>query len=305
MNLFFNWDDEHKEWRNDLVHDKEYTAEYWEYNKSTNEFEKRHEYDVMQDYNCWVQHDLYTDTQEGWIESPKADSGNLKKNKAYAYYGNGQYDNATDAKKQKWAMIGDPYKFILYNYNRKAESGSKNSYYLRSNFLAGYEIENYNFSSFPRKKENTPGLFWTWKVDGTRFTFAEGDAQNSTTTYGPREGLPESFYQDYAAASAQAANDSVKKAGYSIETGYLALCDVDAKSLYDEGMLVGSVKGYVSYNHKYLITEKLTDKEESDPEGPLKYHKGTKDKFYIYNDDPNDNADRKINYTTDTTTVPP
>ena len=39
VNLFFNWDDDHKEWRKDHVDHNEYTAEYWEYNKSTNEFE--------------------------------------------------------------------------------------------------------------------------------------------------------------------------------------------------------------------------------------------------------------------------
>ena len=312
VNLFFNWDDDHKEWTNDVVHDKEYTAEYWEYNNQTNKFEKRHEYDVMQDYNRWVQHDLYTDTQEGWIESPLESANNYDKNKAYAYNDEGQYADATDAKKQKWAMIGDPYKFILYNYNRKAEAGAKNSYYLRwddkGNPIAGIQpgIGNYNYSAFPLGKENTPGLYWTWKVDGTRFTFAEGDAQNNTTTYGPRAGLPESFYQDYEGA--EASNDAaVKKAGYSIETGYLANCALQCTSLYDKNNLVGTVNGYVTYTHKSLRTTELTN--GTGDEAPLTYHTGTKEKFHQYTKDPNNTNpnvnDHNIDYTNNSTVVIP
>ena len=310
VNLFFNWDDEHKEWRNDAVTEKEYTAEFWEYNTASGEFEKRHEYDVNATQNRWVEHHLYTDTQEGWIESPK-DNGTYDKNKAYAYWDQGQYTNNQDRiNSQKWAMIGDPYKFILYNYHRKAEAGPKNAYYLRwtaqGSPLQGIEagIRNYAYEKFPLGKENTPGLYWTWKVDGTRFAFAEGDAVNHTTTFGPREGLPESFYLDYQTASTTD-NDSIRKAGYSIETGYLANCDIDAKSLYDKNNLVGSVKGYANYTHKYLITTEKTD--GTGDEAPLKYHTGTKEKFHVYNDDPNcsETWEKTRDYTNDQTVVIP
>ena len=309
VNLFFNWDDEHKEWTNDVVTDKEYTAEYWEYNTETNLFEKRHQYNVMQNYNKWVQHDLYTDTQEGWIESPLDSEGDYNKKKAYAYWGDGQYSDPTDAKRQKWAMIGDPYKFILYNYNRKAEAGSYNSYYLRCNtsIFGQNAIENHKFTSFPLGKENTQGIFWTWKVDGTRYTFAEGDAEHGTTTYGPRAGLPESFYQDYAGAEVSE-DPAVKKAGYSIETGYLANCALQCKSLYDKNNLVGTVNGYVTYTHKSLRTTELID--GTGAEAPLTYHAGTKNKFYQYTKDPNINdpdnkIDHSIDYTNNITVVIP
>ena len=304
VNLFFNWDDEHKEWRNEPVTDKLYTAELWEYNDGTALFEQRHVYDVDSTQNRWVEHYMYTDTQEGWVESPK-ETGTYDKDKAYAYWDQGQYtENQDSIKNQKWAMIGDPYKFILYNYNRKAEAGSKNSYYLRfGGAMQG--IGNYNYPAFPSGKEKTPGLFWTWKVDGTRYTFAEGDAENNTTKFGPREGLPESFYLDYDAASDPAANDSIRKAGYSIETGYLANCNVDANSLYDSQTLVGSVSGYVNYQHKYLIPTEKTN--GTGDEAPLTYITGTKNKFYQYKDDPNYSQvwDKDKDYTNDNTVVIP
>jgi hypothetical protein len=314
VNLFFNWDDEHKEWTNDPVTDKLYTAEFWEYNDGTAQFEQRHTYAVDSTQNRWVEHYLYTDTQEGWIESPK-ESGTYNKNKAYAYWDKGQYTvNQDSIKSQKWAMIGDPYKFILYNYNRKAEAGPKNSYYLRWTMqgspMQGIDpgIGNYAYQSFPLGKDNIPGLFWTWKVDGTRFTFAEGDASTNTTVFGPREGLPESFYQDYAGAEAST-DEAVKKAGYSIETGYLANCDVDAKALFKDdngkGSLVGSIKGYVSYQHKYLVTTEKTD--GTCEEAPLTYITGTKNKFYQYKDDPNysETWEKDRNYTNDNTVIIP
>ena len=307
VNLFFNWDDEHKEWRNDAVTEKEYTAEFWEYNDASGEFEKRHEYPVNATQNRWVEHHLYTDTQEGWIESPKV-TGTYDKDRAYAYWDQGQYTNNQDSiKSQKWAMIGDPYKFILYNYHRKAEAGPSNAYYLNywRNALAGNPIRNSELTfseSYP--KESYPGLYWTWKVDGTRFTFAEGDAEHHTTTFGPREGLPESFYQDYAGAEASS-DPEVKKAGYSIETGYLANCDMGAQSLYDKNNLVGSVLGYASYQHKYLITTEKTD--GTGDEAPLTYHTGTKEKFHVYNDDPNcsESWEKTRDYTNDQTVVIP
>lgn len=303
VNLFFNWDDEHKEWRNDAVTEKEYTAEFWEYNDASGKFEHRHEYPVNATQNRWVEHHLYTDTQEGWIESPKK-NGTYEKNKAYAYWDKGQYTQDQDSiKSQKWAMIGDPYKFILYNYNRKAEAGADNAYYLY--YDDGTNIVNKNFTgedafSVSNKKESYPGLYWTWKVDGTRFTFAEGDAVNHTTKFGPREGLPESFYQDYQTAGTTS-NDSIKKAGYSIETGYLANCNMEATSLYDKNNLVGSVQGYVNYQHKYLITTEKTD--GTGDEAPLTYHKGTKNKFYKYKDDDTYAKDADRDYTNDQTVV--
>ncbi len=309
VNLFFNWDDEHKEWTNNEVTGKEYTAEFWEYNKTENKFEKRHDYDVNQTYHRWVEHHLYTDTQEGWIESPKEDATELSPERAYAYYGDGQYADSEVAKSQKWAMIGDPYKFILYNYNRKANAGAGNSYYLNywQNLLAGTPIRNSKLTfdtSHPR--ESFPGLYWTWKVDGTRFTFAEGDASTNTTVFGPREGLPESFYQDYAGAEASS-DPAVKKAGYSIETGYLANCDMDAKALFKDdkgkGRLVGSITGYTTYKHKYYVTDTL--KNGTGADAPLIYHTGTKDKFHIYTKDPNiSDPDNLIDHTIDYTNNP-
>lgn len=306
VNLFFNWDDEHKEWTNDAVTEKEYTAEFWEYNTASGEFEKRHEYPVNATQNRWVEHHLYTDTQEGWIESPK-ENGTYEKDKAYAYWDQGQYTNNQDSiKSQKWAMIGDPYKFILYNYNRKAEAGADNAYYL---YYDGTNIVNKNFTgedafSASNKKKTKQGIYFTWKVDGTRFTFAEGDAEHHTTAFGPREGLPESFYLDYQTASTTD-NDSIRKAGYSIETGYLANCDVDAKSLYDKNNLMGSVKGYANYTHKYLITTEKTD--GTGDEAPLTYHTGTKEKFHVYNDDPkcSESWEKTRDYTNDQTVVIP
>ena len=304
VNLFFNWDDEHKQWTNDPVTDKLYTAEFWEYNTGTAEFEKRHSYRVDSIQNRWVEHYLYTDTQEGWIESPKQ-SGTYDKEKAYAYWDKGQYTvNQDSIKSQKWAMIGDPYKFILYNYNRKAEAGSKNSYYLyrRRNDNAVLNSNLTFISSNP--KDTYEGLYWTWKVDGTRFTFAEGDAEHNTTAFGPRDGLPQSFYQDYAGAVASSDPD-VKKAGYSIETGYLANCRMGAQSLYDKNNLVGSVLGYASYQHKYLVTTELTN--GTGDEAPLTYITGTKNKFYQYNDDPNysETWEKDRNYTNDNTVIIP
>lgn len=283
VNLFFNWDDDHKEWRKEhKTNMYEYTAEYWDYDKDLGTFVKRKDNRIEQDYDIWEQHDLYVDTQEGWIESPKT-TDTYNKNKAYAYHDGGQYIESEAAKSQKWAMIGDPYKFILYNYNRKAEAGANNSYYLRCNtsLNGGNVIENYNFDSFEGNKENYEGLYWTWKVDGTRYTFAQGNVTDGTT-YGPRAGLPESFYQDYVGATAS--DDSeVKKAGFSVETGYLALCDMKAKSLYDKKNLVGSVYGYPTFTHKNLITTQYTSEADGE-NAPLKYHTGTKDKFHVYND---------------------
>ncbi len=283
VNLFFNWDDDHKEWRKEhKTNMYEYTAEYWDYDTDLGTFVKRKDNRIEQDYDIWEQHDLYVDTQEGWIESPKT-TGTYNKNKAYAYHDGGQYIESEAAKSQKWAMIGDPYKFILYNYNRKAEAGANNSYYLRCNtsLNGGNVIENYNFDSFEGNKENYEGLYWTWKVDGTRYTFAQGNVTDGTT-YGPRAGLPESFYQDYVGATAS--DDSeVKKAGFSVETGYLALCDMKAKSLYDKKNLVGSVYGYPTFTHKNLITTQYTSEADGE-NAPLKYHTGTKDKFHDYDD---------------------
>lgn len=305
VNLFFNWDDEHKEWRNEPVTDKLYTAEFWEYNTGTAEFVPRHSYRVDSIQNRWVEHYLYTDTQEGWIESPKQ-SGTYDKEKAYAYWDKGQYTQNQDSiKSQKWAMIGDPYKFILYNYNRKAEAGSRNSYYLYRSPLTN-EVLNKNFTYYtPYTRDTYEGLYWTWKVDGTRYTFAEGDAEQNTTAFGPRDGLPQSFYLDYDAASDPAANDSIRKAGYSIETGYLANCRMGAQSLYDKNNLVGSVLGYASYQHKYLVTTEKTD--GTGDEAPLTYITGTKNKFYQYKDDPNysETWEKDRNYTKDNTVIIP
>ena len=304
VNLFFNWDDEHKEWTNDPVTDKLYTAEFWEYNTGTAEFVPRHSYRVDSIQNRWVEHYLYTDTQEGWIESPKQ-SGTYDKEKAYAYWDKGQYTQNQDSiKSQKWAMIGDPYKFILYNYNRKAEAGSRNSYYLYLSPLTN-AVMNKNFTSYtPYTRDTYEGLYWTWKVDGTRYTFAEGDAEHNTTAFGPRDGLPQSFYQDYAGAVASSDPD-VKKAGYSIETGYLANCRMGAQSLYDKNNLVGSVLGYASYQHKYLVTTELTN--GTGDEAPLTYITGTKNKFYQYKDDPNysETWEKDRNYTNDNTVIIP
>jgi len=304
VNLFFNWDDEHKQWTNDPVKDKLYTAEFWEYNTGTAEFENRHSYRVDSIQNRWVEHYLYTDTQEGWIESPKQ-SGTYDKEKAYAYWDKGQYTQNQDSiKSQKWAMIGDPYKFILYNYNRKAEAGSRNSYYLYRSPLTN-EVLNKNFTYYtPYTRDTYEGLYWTWKVDGTRYTFAEGDAEHNTTAFGPRDGLPQSFYQDYAGAVASSDPD-VKKAGYSIETGYLANCRMGAQSLYDKNNLVGSVLGYASYQHKYLVTTELTN--GTGDEAPLTYITGTKNKFYQYKDDPNysETWEKDRNYTNDNTVIIP
>ncbi len=299
VNLFFNWDDDHKEWNK--VHKTGqpwYTAEYWEYNTATHQFVKRFDDVKTQEYDIWEQHDLFVDTQEGWIESPATSSGDYDKDKAYAYYGEGQYADATDAKKQKWAMIGDPYKFILYNYNRKAESGAKNSYYMAYD-TRQYEIKNKEFSSYtPYKKDTYPGLYWTWKIDGTRYTFAEGNATDGTT-YGPRAGLPTSFYQDYAGAEASS-DAAVKKEGYSVETGYLALCAMNANSLYDKNNLVGSVLGYATFSHKNLLTTQLT--KGTGDEEPLKYHTGTKEKFHSY-DATHDGTTYSRDYTNDSTPI--
>ena len=280
VNLFLNWDDEHHEWTNDQIDgETEYKAEYWQYNDATDDFEKRHEYNKTYSYNKWVDHERFIDTQEGWIESPATTAGGFDKNYAYAYKDDGQYADATDAKKQKWAMIGDPYKFILYNYNRKAESGADNSYYLLYN---NGTIASNNFTEFDSPKETYPGLYWTWKVDGSQFIFAEGNLEDGTT-YGPRTGLPTSFYQDYDGGD------------YNIETGYLANCNMSARSLYDKNDLVGAVSGYVTFDHKYLITTELTD--GTGDNAPLTYHTGTKDKFYQYADDTSYDGDADLDYT--------
>lgn len=279
VNLFFNWDNDYKKWEKQTVTGKSwYTAEYWEWEKNNQKFVKRYDHPVTQSYEQWTETDLYTQTENRWLESPATTTeGSYDKDKAYAYYNGGQYTDATDAKKQKWAMIGDPYRFILYNYNRKAEAGADNSYYLNySN--SDIKSEKLSFDS-DHPKDTWQGLYWTWKIDGQRFTFAQGDNMNNTTTWTKLDGLPESFYKDYTAAEATS-DVAEKKDGYSIQSGYLALCDMEATSEYDKDQLIGSVSGYATFKHRYLETTQLTNGTGDDK--PLTYYTGTQEKFKEY-----------------------
>lgn len=278
VNLFFNWDNDYKKWEKQTVTGKSYTAEYWEWEENYQKFVKRYEHSVTQSYPQWTETDLYTQTENRWLESPATTTeGSYDKDKAYAYYKNGQYTDATDAKKQKWAMIGDPYRFILYNYNRKAEAGADNSYYL--NYSNGdIKSKKLSFDS-DHPKDTWQGLYWTWKIDGQRFTFAQGDNIYNTTIWTKLDGLPESFYKNYTAAEATS-DVAEKKDGYSIQSGYLALCDMEATSEYDKDQLIGSVSGYATFKHRYLETTQLTNGTGDD--APLTYYTGTQEKFKKY-----------------------
>ena len=290
MNLFFNWDDNYKQWTLDDVPNKyKYTAEYWEYVAASGEteahFDKTHQYRVNQNVKEWTGHDLYTNTSTGWIESPKVDHDNLSVSKAYAYWSEGQYTQSTDSmKNQKWALIGDPYRFILYNYNRKQNADANNAYYLYNDETDNNNpvIINKNFTGddalTTETKPKKQGIYWTWKVDGTKYSFKKRNGEANSSVEYALNGLPQSFYTNYSG------ND------YTLETGYLAVCDMEKNSYYDVENLLGSVKGYATFNNEHL-TETQTDETET-------YNKGSKEKYKVYTDDPGVDTDKDRDYTT-------
>ena len=107
----FNQKDENG---NYLIQDKGIVYVTYDYDETL--YSSENEYRWMNlfynwDKNTTVGSDTYTETKEGWIYSP-ATGGNVDK---------AMCDQTTQSSntEQKWAMIGDPYKFILYNYNRK------------------------------------------------------------------------------------------------------------------------------------------------------------------------------------------
>ena len=284
MNIFLNWDEQHTKSELKSGEKKLYTEEVWGYNTPEGEdpfFSKIQSREVSgstDKYGYTVQWyettDTYAKTEEGWIESPKEDNGNMLKEKAYAYYRDGHYSGeSTNEKGQKWALIGDPYKFILYNYNRKTDADGQNAYYLYYDTESN-QIVNKNFTGDDKftdetDKHNKQGIYWTWKVDGNSFKFKKPNDGNTATDEYKRSGLPESFYR-YA-----------KEAGreMEIETGYLAACDMKARGVYsteDYKTLIGSVLGYVSYNSRPKLETQNTNNKATYYEGnPEKWKQAT------------------------------
>ena len=183
------------------------------------------------DKNTTVGSDTYTETKEGWIYSP-ATGGNVDK---------AMCDQTTQSSntEQKWAMIGDPYKFILYNYNRKKDADAHNAYYL---YYDGTNILNKNFTGADEfnettnKKETKQGLYFTWKIDGTSYRFKKKKDGENKTEYFRKSGLPDSFFNFNSAGTD------------SIQTGYLAICDMEKTSLTDQSRLLGSIIGYTTFD---------------------------------------------------------
>ena len=181
-------------------------------------------------------------TQMAWINSP-ANSDTKDKDKAWA-------DEATQstAKDQKWVMIGDPYKFILYNYNRKKDADAHNAYYL---YYDGTKIRNKNFTGedefneTTNKKETKQGIYYTWKVDGTSFGFTNDNGE----TFEKLANLPESFYNFNGVGANK------------VQTGYLAICDMTKTSLTDNANLLGSIVGYTTFDN--TDTDKYVTKTAS------------------------------------------
>lgn len=220
----FNQKDENG---NYLIQDKGTVYVTYDYDESL--YSSETEYRWLNPFYNW---DANPSTQMAWINSP-ANSDTKDKDKAWA-------DEATQstAKDQKWVMIGDPYKFILYNFNRKTDAGGNNSYYL---YYYGTDIVNRNFDgTFSPLKEKQPGIYFTWKVDGTSYEFKNAQG----TVYKPAN-MPDSFFGFNGAG----ANE--------VQTGYLAICDIEKTSLTDASRLLGSIKGYTTFDDaaadKYMI----------------------------------------------------
>gem|GEM_PF-2602087 len=293
VNLFFNWDDIHKQWTKELDNSiTKYTAEYCEYNKDEKTIiPNRHTYDVKvnafeEDASKkaykYTESETYRETKVGWISSPenyqstgKESTATFATDKAWAY--DTQRSEAVD---QKWAMIGDPYRFILYNYQRKREADSENAYYL---YFDGTEIVNKNFTGTDKFndtdniKASKQGIYWTWKVDGTDYRFAKNVSGTTSYAEQPNE-VPSSYYYQ-------------NKNGYKVlSTGYLGICDMTTTSLYDVNNLLGAVKGYATFSHG-----RLADVQDNDTYST--YTKGYKEKYHVYADDPNSSDDKARDYT--------
>ena len=298
VNPFFNWDDKKKTWP---LHHREvykYTAEQYDY--SVSEGGTTHRY-ILPEANIRTQEvDLfndasvptipYRDTKEGWLESPSSASVTdpsspyygFDTKRAYAfsdhqyksqerYVKDGQWDGFTDAEKaeradedmkvQKWALIGDPYKFILYNYYRRndAFNEDKNAYYLQ--YKDG-QIINAELPEADREvaegeaptegytREQLQGVYWTWKVDGTGYEYKKRkptattqDVETADMDYSEEETgscsvkLRNTFYET---------DDAGNSTGI-LKTGYLAVCDLTANSLYNKTQLIGSIVGYATF----------------------------------------------------------
>ena len=294
VNIFFNWDDIYKQWNeeddNSVV---KYTAEYCEYDKNNNKIiEGRHTYPVkVNDFvnnagegnkaKKYTEQELYRHTKTGWISSPATNGGGFDPTKAWAYEGR-RLDTTPGDKDQKWAMIGDPYRFILYNYRRKVDADSENAYYLYYD-EKNKNVRNVNFNSDNTEDDNAKfsdanpkatkqGIYWTWKVDGTDYRFANNS--NSTTEYYKPNEVPSYYYHD----------------AYYLTTGYLGVCDMTTTSLYDVNNLLGAVKGYATFNHERYETVENEDVTST-------YTKGYNEKYRIYTDDSSFDGDKTRDYT--------
>ncbi len=294
VNIFFNWDDIYKQWNeendNSVV---KYTAEYCEYDKNNNKIiEGRHTYPVkVNDFvdnagegnkaKKYTEQELYRHTKTGWISSPATNGDGFDPTKAWAYEGI-RLDTTPGDKDQKWAMIGDPYRFILYNYRRKLEADSENAYYLYYD-EKNKNVRNVNFNSDDAEDDNAKfsdanpkatkqGIYWTWKVDGTDYRFAN-NSNSTTESYKPKE-VPSYYYHD---------------ADY-LTTGYLGVCDMTTTSLYDVNNLLGAVKGYATFNHERYETVENEDVTST-------YTKGYNEKYHIYTDDSSFDGDKTRDYT--------
>lgn len=227
-----------------LIQDKGTVYVTYDYDESL--YSSENEYRWLNPFYNWdkettVDEATYTETQEGWIYSP-ATGGT--KDKAMC----DQTNQSTD-KEQKWAMIGDPYRFILYNYNRKKDAGGNNSYYL---YYDGTNIVNHDFAgTFTPSKAQQQGIYFTWKVDGTSFRFAKKKDGANETEYFRRENLPETFYNFNGAGTNH------------IQTGYLAVCDMEKTSLTDASKLLGSIVGYTTFDDGAAASSQYMTEAES------------------------------------------
>ena len=280
VNLFFNWDDTKKEWNKTLDNSQvKYTSEYYELNATSNNFELRKttpvtvnefETDDSKKAYKYDENILYTDTRERWVTSTPTYSSNPLSPTPGAWAIDTEQSESKD---QKWVMIGDPYKFILYSYNRRAEAGGANAYYLIYNpSLGGVFHKKFSNNSnpyTPYTKETFPGLYWTWKVDGTSYRYQSRIGDTNASSSSIPEGISPTGIRDGA-----------------IQTGYLGICDMTKTSLYDNSSLLGSVLGYISFKHAGYNDVK-------DDETSSTFTKGYKEKYHVYND-----GEHTVDYTT-------
>ena len=268
----FNQKDENG---NYLIQDKGTVYVTYDYDESL--YSSETEYRWMDIFYNWDENPA---TRMAWINSPE-NSDTKDKDKAWC-------DQATQStsRDQKWVMIGDPYKFILYNFNRKAEAGGDNAYYL---YYDGTNIVNKNFTGADafddnNKKETKQGIYFTWKVDENNPSF--GFTNDNKETYYKPVGLPESFYNFNGAGE------------YQVQTGYLAICDMTKTSLTDNDKLLGSILGYTTFDDTAAATDQYMTETASAAKRYLVMPLQRKAATVTFHLDPTGHTDSKRDWTT-------